>query len=112
MKSRWLVNIDMEHALKNSSGWLNQPQSESENPGLQANGILFNSGLYNPSGSADAREDNLEIKAKCILVLLTACFFILSSDLSPQKTKDIEDQEARGPAATDMQSILVVVQTD
>jgi len=54
----------------------------------------------------------LGIKARCILVLLMACIFILSSNLSAQKIKVIVDQDARGPATTDMQSILIFLQSD
>src|SRR5258708_21961429 len=48
-----------------------------------------------------------------ILALLTA---LLSLALTPamraQKTKVIVDQDARGPATTDMQSILIFLQSD
>jgi purine nucleosidase len=50
---------------------------------------------------------------RVIIVLLTA-FLILSTEskLQAQKIKVIVDQDARGPATTDMQSILIFLQSD
>lgn len=44
----------------------------------------------------------------CIVILFT----MLSWSLHAQKTKVIVDQDARGPATTDMQSILIFLQSD
>jgi len=41
-----------------------------------------------------------------------ACIFISASALWAQKIKVIVDQDARGPATTDMQSILIFLQSD
>jgi hypothetical protein len=38
-------------------------------------------------------------------------FFLLTSSLWAQKIKVIVDQDARGPATTDMQSILIFLQS-
>jgi inosine-uridine nucleoside N-ribohydrolase len=73
---------------------------------------LFNRSLYNPPGSENPLEENLGIKASRILVLLIACVFISANSLWAQKVKVIVDQDARGPATTDMQSILIFLQSD
>src|ERR1700693_226474 len=53
------------------------------------------------------------MKPRSFLVLL-AVFFVLTaaSPLRAQKIKVIVDQDARGPATTDMQSILIFLQSD
>src|SRR6478672_8027700 len=53
------------------------------------------------------------MKPRSFLVLL-AVFFVLAaaSPLWAQKIKVIVDQDARGPATTDMQSILIFLQSD
>jgi hypothetical protein len=45
-------------------------------------------------------------------VVLVVLFLVLTSVLQAQKIKVIVDQDARGPATTDMQSILVFLQSD
>jgi len=104
--------MDIEYALQNSSDWLGEPQLSPSNSDAPNEPRFGGSGLYNPPGSANALEENLGIKAKCILVLMMACIFILSSNLWAQKIKVIVDQDARGPATTDMQSILIFLQSD
>ncbi len=53
------------------------------------------------------------MKSQRIVVLLTAWFILISaSGLWAQKIKVIVDQDARGPATTDMQSILIFLQSD
>jgi purine nucleosidase len=46
------------------------------------------------------------------VVLAVVLAFLLSGNLSAQKTKVIVDQDARGPATTDMQSILIFLESD
>ncbi len=55
----------------------------------------------------------LVMKPRSFVVLLCA-FLILSATtfLQAQKIKVIVDQDARGPATTDMQSILIFLQSD
>jgi purine nucleosidase len=53
------------------------------------------------------------MKERSRIVVLTAILSILmSSNVSAQKIKVIVDQDARGPATTDMQSILIFLQSD
>ena len=51
------------------------------------------------------------MKPRSFTVLLTAVL-ILTAGLQAQKIKVIVDQDARGPATTDMQSILIFLQSD
>src|SRR6476660_3380815 len=51
------------------------------------------------------------MKPRSFTVLLTA-LLILTAGLQAQKIKIIVDQDARGPATTDMQSILIFLQSD
>ncbi len=51
------------------------------------------------------------MKPRSFAVLLTA-LLILTTGLQAQKIKIIVDQDARGPATTDMQSILIFLQSD
>jgi purine nucleosidase len=51
------------------------------------------------------------MKPRSFTVLLTA-LLILTAGLQAQKIKVIVDQDARGPATTDMQSILIFLQSD
>ena len=53
------------------------------------------------------------MKARCWFVLLIAVQMLATaSELRAQKVKVIVDQDARGPATTDMQSILIFLQSD
>ncbi|HEY6765036.1 MAG TPA: nucleoside hydrolase [Candidatus Sulfotelmatobacter sp.] len=53
------------------------------------------------------------MRPRSFFVLLTACLaLILISQLQAQKIKVILDQDARGPATTDMQSLLIFLQSD
>src|SRR5437868_5892890 len=53
------------------------------------------------------------MKPRCFVVLLTACLALaVTKNLQAQKIKVIVDQDARGPATTDMQSILIFLQSD
>ncbi|OLB87358.1 MAG: hypothetical protein AUI17_02855 [Acidobacteriales bacterium 13_2_20CM_2_55_5] len=53
------------------------------------------------------------MKARRWLVLLIAVLALATaSELQAQKIKVIVDQDARGPATTDMQSILIFLQSD
>src|SRR5258705_1385935 len=53
------------------------------------------------------------MRARCLLVLLTAVLMVAATtELQAQKIKVIVDQDARGPATTDMQSILIFLQSD
>src|SRR6476660_3279740 len=51
------------------------------------------------------------MKPRSFTVLLTA-LLILTAGLQAQKIKVIVDQDARGPATTDMQSILIFLQSE
>src|SRR5580700_5229574 len=51
------------------------------------------------------------MKARAIRFLLAA-FLLFATSLWAQKVKVIVDQDARGPATTDMQSILIFLQSD
>lgn len=53
------------------------------------------------------------MKPRCFVVLLIAVLMLVSAnELWAQKIKVIVDQDARGPATTDMQSILIFLQSD
>jgi purine nucleosidase len=52
------------------------------------------------------------IKGQGIVVLLNALLLLAATYLHAQKVKVIVDQDARGPATTDMQSILIFLQSD
>jgi purine nucleosidase len=52
------------------------------------------------------------MKGRAIVVLLTAFLLLTTGELHAQKIKIIVDQDARGPATTDMQSILIFLQSD
>ncbi len=53
------------------------------------------------------------MKPRSFLVLLAFCFVLTAANpLQAQKIKVIVDQDARGPATTDMQSILIFLQSD
>src|SRR5258705_5018395 len=53
------------------------------------------------------------MRARCLLVLLTAVLMVAATtELQAQKIRVIVDQDARGPATTDMQSILIFLQSD
>jgi purine nucleosidase len=53
------------------------------------------------------------MKRRSFVVLLSACLLLTTaSQLHAQKIKVIVDQDARGPATTDMQSILIFLQSD
>ena len=53
------------------------------------------------------------MKKRGVIVLLTAVLMLtIVSELQAQKIKVIVDQDARGPATTDMQSILIFLQSD
>src|ERR1700732_1625079 len=51
------------------------------------------------------------MKKRAIRFLLAA-FMVLSTSLWAQKVKVVVDQDARGPGTTDMQPILIVLQSD
>src|SRR6266481_4280756 len=56
---------------------------------------------------------NVAMKSQRIVMLLAAWFVLFSaSGIEAQKIKVIVDQDARGPATTDMQSILIFLQSD
>src|SRR5438046_7145912 len=53
------------------------------------------------------------MKARVTVALLVALVLVTSANhLHGQKIKMIVDQDARGPATTDMQSILIFLQSD
>ncbi len=53
------------------------------------------------------------MKPRSFVVLLCACLTLTATtQLQAQKVKVIVDQDARGPATTDMQSILMFLQSD
>ena len=52
------------------------------------------------------------MKARVTTVLLVGLLLVTASRLHAQKIKVIVDQDARGPATTDMQSILIFLQSD
>ena len=52
------------------------------------------------------------MKPRVIVVLLAALLLMTTNQLHAQKIKVIVDQDARGPATTDMQSILIFLQSD
>src|SRR5437899_5448664 len=53
------------------------------------------------------------MKPRSFVVLLCACLTLITTiQLQAQKVKVIVDQDARGPATTDMQSILIFLQSD
>ena len=53
------------------------------------------------------------MKAGKVIALVTAVLVWASTgEVQAQKVKVIVDQDARGPATTDMQSILIVLQSD
>src|SRR5580765_1075146 len=53
------------------------------------------------------------MKPRSFVVLLCACLTLITvTQLRAQKVKVIVDQDARGPATTDMQSILIFLQSD
>jgi len=53
------------------------------------------------------------MKKRGVIVLLTAVLMLtIVSELQAQKIKVIVDQDARGPATTDMQSVLIFLQSD
>src|SRR5438445_3175081 len=53
------------------------------------------------------------MKARVTVALLVALVLVTSANhLHGQKIKMIADQDARGPATTDMQSILIFLQSD
>ncbi len=51
----------------------------------------------------------MKVRAICFLL---AALLVLTASLWAQKVKVIVDQDARGPATTDMQSILIFLQSD
>src|SRR5437870_9301770 len=72
---------------------------------------LLREGLHLAAGAISG--GNVAMKSQRIVVLLAAWFVLLSgSGLDGQKIKMIVDQDARGPATTDMQSILIFLQSD
>jgi hypothetical protein len=63
-------------------------------------------------GKANNQED-LVMKPRSFVVLLSTFLLLTTaSQLQAQKVKVIVDQDARGPATTDMQSILIFLQSD
>src|SRR5260370_6784865 len=52
------------------------------------------------------------MKDRSIVLLLSICFLISVNNVWAQRIKVIVDQDARGPATTDMQSILIFLQSD
>jgi purine nucleosidase len=53
------------------------------------------------------------MKPRSFVVVLCACLFLATAtQLQGQKIKVIVDQDARGPATTDMQSILIFLQSE
>jgi purine nucleosidase len=52
------------------------------------------------------------MKQRVVVGLLTAVLMLPAATLRAQKIKVIVDQDARGPATTDMQSILIFLQSD
>src|SRR5258705_13907935 len=53
------------------------------------------------------------MKPRSFVVLLCACLTLITTiQLQAQNVKVIVDQDARGPATTDMQSILIFLQSD
>jgi len=53
------------------------------------------------------------MKGRGIILLLIAFLLLtFTNDVLAQKIKVIVDQDARGPATTDMQSILIFLQSD
>src|SRR5215469_5252663 len=54
----------------------------------------------------------IPMKRAVHIALMAAAFLITAANLQAQKIKVIVDQDARGPATTDMQSILIFLQSD
>ena len=54
----------------------------------------------------------IPMKRAVHIALMAAAFLLTAADLQAQKIKVIVDQDARGPATTDMQSILIFLQSD
>jgi len=52
------------------------------------------------------------MKDRSIVLLLSICYLTSVNNLWAQEIKVIVDQDARGPATTDMQSILIFLQSD
>src|SRR5260370_11463756 len=52
------------------------------------------------------------MKDRSIVLLLSICFLTSVNNLWAQRVKVIVDQDARGPATTDMQSVLIFLQSD
>src|SRR5438876_5542747 len=54
----------------------------------------------------------IPMKRAVHIALMAAALLLTAADLQAQKIKVIVDQDARGPATTDMQSILIFLQSD
>ncbi len=52
------------------------------------------------------------MKRQCVVVFLTVLLAFAAGESHAQKIKVIVDQDSRGPATTDMQSILIFLQSD
>ncbi|MGE5725133.1 MAG: nucleoside hydrolase, partial [Acidobacteriota bacterium] len=52
------------------------------------------------------------MKLSYSIITASLCLLLLASSLQAEKIKVIVDQDARGPATTDLQSILVFLQSD
>jgi purine nucleosidase len=57
-------------------------------------------------------KENSEMKLRYAILAVTILLFLLASSLAGEKIKVIVDQDARGPATTDLQSILVFLQSN
>lgn len=58
------------------------------------------------------KEDISTMKLSYSIITASLCLLLLASSLRAEKIKVIVDQDARGPATTDLQSILVFLQSD
>jgi purine nucleosidase len=69
--------------------------------------------INHPKQSLKTYEGDFIMKARRWFVLLIAVLMLAATtELQAQKIKVIVDQDARGPATTDMQSILIFLQSD
>jgi inosine-uridine nucleoside N-ribohydrolase len=78
--------------------------------------VALEQSVQSSSNSCEARSTNmgeLRMKPRSFVVRLTVLLiFSICTTLQAQKIKVIVDQDARGPATTDMQSILIFLQSD
>jgi purine nucleosidase len=75
--------------------------------------LLDNQGLpAEHQGEIKVPRNNCAMNRRSIIVLVVSALLLMTSQSQAQKIKVIVDQDARGPATTDMQSILIFLQSD